>query len=55
MKKRLSICVDCGDCNSMLTQVGSGPETLFLCSDCYKIKYSIEIQNEIKYVEKKKI
>ena len=54
MKKNLSSCADCGEDNSILTQVSSGPELIFLCSDCYSFKYLKEIQNEIKYVEKEK-
>ena len=54
MKKRLSTCIDCGEDNSILTQVSSGPEVIFLCSDCYNLKYSKEVQNEIRYVEKEK-
>ena len=54
MKKRLSSCAECGEDNSILTQVSSGPEVLFLCSDCYNLKYSKEVQNEIKYVENEK-
>ena len=54
MKKRLSGCTDCGDYNSILTQTSSGPEIIFLCADCYNLKYSKEVQNEIRYVEKKK-
>ena len=54
MKKRLSGCVDCGEDNCILTQVSSGPEVIFLCNDCYNLKYSKEVQNEIRYVEKKK-
>jgi len=54
MKKRLSSCAECGEDNSILTQVSSGPEVLFLCSDCYNFKYSKEVQNEIKYVENEK-
>ena len=53
MKKNLSRCEDCGEDNSILTQVSSGPGVIFLCSDCYNIKYSQEAQNVIKYVEKK--
>jgi len=53
MKKRLSSCTNCGEDNSILTQVSSGPELIFLCSDCYNLKYSKEAQNEIRYVEKK--
>ena len=54
MKKCLSSCADCGEDNSILTQVSSGLEIIFLCSDCYKLKYSKEVQNEIIYVEKEK-
>jgi len=54
MKKCLSGCADCGEDNSILTQVSSGPEVIFLCSDCYNLKYSKEIQNEIRYVKKEK-
>ena len=51
MKKNLSRCTDCGDDSSILTQVSSGPEVVLLCSDCYKLKYSKEIQNEITHTE----
>ena len=54
MKKRLSNCSDCGDDTSILTQVSSGPEVILLCTDCYNLKYSKEIQNEISYVKKEK-
>ena len=54
MIKRLSSCANCGEDSSLLTQVSSGPEIIFLCSDCYNLKYSNEVQNEIKYVEKEK-
>jgi len=54
MKKRLSSCSDCGDDTSILTQVSSGPEVILLCTDCYNLKYSKEIQNEISYVKKEK-
>ena len=54
MKKPLSRCADCAEDNLLLTQVSSGPETIFLCSDCYNLKYSSEAQNEIEYVEKEK-
>ena len=52
MKKRLSSCSDCGDDSSILTQVSSGPEVKLLCTDCYNLKYSKEIQNETSYDEK---
>ena len=49
MKKSLSSCTNCGDDTSILTQVSSGPEVIFLCSDCYNLKYLKEVQNEISY------
>ena len=54
MKKILSRCAHCAEDSPMLTQVSSGPEITFLCSDCYNLKYSKDAQNEIKYVEKEK-
>ena len=54
MKKCLSICADCGDDNSILTQISNTVEIIFLCDNCYNLKYSKEAQNEIKYVEKEK-
>jgi hypothetical protein len=54
MNKSLSRCSDCGEDNSILTQVSSGPEVIFLCSDCYNLKYSKEVQNEISHVKEKK-
>ena len=54
MKKKLVSCSDCGDDTSILTQVSSGPEVILLCTDCYNLKYSKEIQNQISYDEKEK-
>jgi hypothetical protein len=54
MKKYLSICAECREENSILTQISSGPEVTYLCSDCYKRKYSQEGQNEITHLEEKK-
>jgi|TARA_B110000093_G_scaffold146264_1_gene158425 excinuclease UvrABC ATPase subunit len=54
MKKRLSSCTDCGDDSSILTQVSSGPDVILLCTDCYNLKYSKEIQKVISYDEKEK-
>jgi hypothetical protein len=54
MKKNKSTCTDCGEGNSILTQVSSGPDVTLLCSDCYNLKYSIELQNETNYVEEEK-
>ena len=53
MKKNLSSCTDCGEDGLVLTQVSTGPEAIFLCSDCYDLKHSNEMQNEIKHVKKK--
>ena len=54
MKKRLSNCADCGEDNFILTQVSSGPEIIFLCTDCFNLKYSEEVQNQIRCDEKEK-
>ena len=54
MKKRLFGCADCGEDSSILTQVSSGPEVIFLCSDCYNLKYSKEVQKGIRYAEEEK-
>ena len=48
MKKLLPSCAECGENKSILTQVSSTVEIIYLCSDCYKDKYSEEVQNKIK-------
>ena len=48
MKKILSSCSECGENKTILTQVGSTVEIIYLCSDCYKDKYSEETRNQIK-------
>ena len=53
MKKHAHNCTDCGVDGPILTQVSSGPEIIFLCSDCYNFRFSNEAQEEIKYIEKK--
>ena len=53
MKKRFSVCSECGDDTAILTQVSSGPEVILLCSDCYNLKYSNEAQKNISYDEEK--
>tara|TARA_B100000795_G_scaffold236606_1_gene196806 strand:- start:194 stop:361 length:168 start_codon:yes stop_codon:yes gene_type:complete len=53
MKKNLSRCGDCGEDTSILTQVSTGPEVVLLCSDCYNLRYSKEIQNAIGNVKEK--
>ena len=55
MKRYLSSCVDCGEDDPILTQVSSGPEVIFLCSDCYNLKYSNEVQKKINYAKKDQI
>ena len=48
MKKPSSSCAECGENKSILTQVSNTIEIIYLCSDCYKDKYSEESQNQIK-------
>ena len=47
MKKTLSSCAECGENKSILTQVSCTVEVIYLCSDCYKNKYSEEVRKEI--------
>ena len=47
MKKLPPSCAVCGENKSILTQVSSSIEIIYLCSDCYKDKYSEEAQNQI--------
>ena len=47
MKKTLSSCNECGENKSILTQVSCTVEVIYLCSDCYKYKYSEKIREEI--------
>jgi hypothetical protein len=54
MKKRLSSCTECQDDISILTQVSSGPDLILLCSDCYNIKYSKEIETQVNHDKKEK-
>jgi hypothetical protein len=54
MKKHISACINCGEDNTILTQVSSGPEAMLLCSDCFNLKYSNEAQNETCYTEEEK-
>ena len=53
MKKIPSSCEECGENKSILTQVSTGPEVVLLCSDCYNLRYSKEIQNAIGNVKEK--
>ena len=47
MKKNPSSCQECGENKSILTQVSSTVEIIYLCSECYKDKYSEEVRNQI--------
>ena len=47
MKKILSSCAECGEDISILTQVSCTVEVIYLCSYCYKSKYSEEAHKEI--------
>ena len=47
MKKIPSSCAECGENKSILTHVSSTVEIIYLCSDCYKNKYSEEVRKEI--------
>jgi hypothetical protein len=47
MKKISYSCAECGENKSILTQVSSTVEIIYLCSDCYKDKYSEEVRNQI--------
>ena len=48
MKKILSSCAVCGENKSILTQVSSTVEIIYLCSECYRDKYLEETQDQIK-------
>jgi hypothetical protein len=47
MKKTPHNCAECREDKSILTQVSSTMEIIYLCSDCYKEKYSEESRNQI--------
>jgi hypothetical protein len=47
MKKIISSCNQSGENKSILTQVSCLAEIVYLCSDCYKDKYSEEVRDEI--------
>ena len=47
MKKNQYSCQECGDNKTVLTQVSNTVEIIYLCSDCYKEKYSEEVRNQI--------
>ena len=47
MKNFLSNCAESGEIKTIPTQVNSTIEIIYLCSDCYKEKYSDETGNQI--------
>jgi len=53
--KNLPSCDDCGESETILTQVSNCSDTKFLCSDCYQIKYleknSIKSNEVLNYLE----
>jgi hypothetical protein len=48
MKKVPSSCSECGEDKTILNQVSSTVEIIYLCNDCYKDKFTEEAQNQIK-------
>ena len=38
--KLLSKCSECGESKALLTEVGGTLEVVYMCNDCYKLKYS---------------
>ena len=53
--KKLPSCDDCGESDTILTQVSNFSDIKFLCSDCYQSKYleknSIKSNEVLNYVE----
>ena len=47
MMKKLPCCDECGEKDTILTQVSNFSEVTFLCSDCYQLKYLEENSNKI--------
>ena len=53
--KKLPSCDDCGESETILTQVSNFNDVKFLCADCYQLKYleknSIKSNEVLNYVE----
>ena len=50
--KKLPSCDDCGESETILTQVSNCADIKFLCTDCYKSKHLEDNSNKIlNYVE----
>ena len=50
--KKIPNCDECGENNTILTQVSNFSEIKYLCSDCYQSKYLEDNSNKVlNYVE----
>ena len=50
--KKLPSCDECGESDTILTQISNFSDIKFLCSDCYQSKYIEENSNKVlNYVE----
>ena len=50
--KKLHSCYECGESDTILTQVSNFNDVKFLCSDCYQSKYLEENSNKVlNYIE----
>jgi len=45
--KKLPICDECGESDTVLTQVSNFNDVKFLCSECHQLKYQEENSNKI--------
>ena len=45
--KKLPSCDECGESDTILTQVSNFNDVKFLCTDCYQLKYLEENSDEI--------
>ena len=52
MIKKIPICDECGENDTILTQVSNFSDIKYLCSDCYQIKYLEDNSNKVlNYIE----
>ena len=50
--KKISSCDECGENDTILTQVSNFSDIRYLCADCYKAKYMEDNSNKVlNYVE----
>jgi len=45
--KKIPSCDECGDSDTILTQVSNFNDTKYLCSDCYQSKYIEDNSNKV--------